>query len=305
MSIFHRRLASPWRFLPVLSLAFFVGCVDRGDEVTSQAFARVNDRELTAHELDYELARLGVVDEATSQPGREVAVSLVERVLLAERAIEMEFDRDPTVVFALRSARDQVLADAYLSRTVTNVAPPSEEERREYYLAHPELFAQRRGYHFVEMIAGEPITADEVRSAIAQHGSMEGLVGWLQQRNAVFATREVYATSESISAELLAALSPMRPSQMASVAVAPGVHAVQLIDAAALPLSFEAVREQIGELLFEQAQQRAAASEIERIKASARISWEAPYSDPFPVDDDGAENSATARKHVERGLEGL
>ncbi len=305
MGTFQRRFANVRLLLCALPFAALAACGDRVDEATSQAVAQVNDRELTVHELDYELARLGMSDEPTSPAGREVAVSLVERALLAQHAIKMEFDRDPTVVYALRSARDQVLADAYLNRTVNNVTPPSEEQRRDYYAAHPELFAQRRGYHFMEMIAGEPITADEVRSAVAQHGTMDGLVGWLKEKNAVFATREVYAPAELISPAVLAELRELQQSKMALVEATDGVHAVQLIDAVDLPLSYEAVQEQIGELLFAQAQQGAVDSEIERVKASARVAWKGAFSSESHAGDEGADKTATKSKHIERGLEGL
>lgn len=289
----------------VLMLVFFAGCAERGAEGTSQAVARVDQRELTVHELDYEMARLGITDGPSSQSGREVAISLVERTLLAEKALESEFDRDPAVLYALRSTRDQILAEAYLDRTVVDFPQPTDAQISDYYEANPDLYAQRRGYHFVEMIAGEPVTLDEVRDAIAQQKTMEALVAGLQKRDAVFATREVYATSESISVPVLTTLRQLQPSQMGTVAADDGVHAVELIGVAELPLEFEAANKQIGEMLFAQAQQRAAAAEIERLKAAAKIVWEKPYSDAIIAEMDSTETGAAGKEQIERGLEGL
>jgi peptidyl-prolyl cis-trans isomerase C len=111
----------------------------------SQVVARVNDAEITVSQLRTALAGNG--EEQPSEDTMRAALDgLINEQLLVDAALRDKLDRDPIVVQAVEAARRQLLARAFLERSVFPKQDVSAAEQTAYYKDHPELFAQRRVY---------------------------------------------------------------------------------------------------------------------------------------------------------------
>lgn len=107
---------------------------------TGQVIATVDGIEITASELQQELASAG--------PGaltRDQALdALVTRKILVAAAREADIDKRPATLLAQSKARDIVLI-AEFSRGIHDATPqPDEDEVKDFVAKHPASFAERR-----------------------------------------------------------------------------------------------------------------------------------------------------------------
>lgn len=76
------------------------------------------------------------------------------------------------MVLALAHARRQVLSEAYMAQTFTGLKPSTEIEINDYYLAHPELFGNRRVYRLQEFdLKLSPGRLNEIESRLSNPSS--------------------------------------------------------------------------------------------------------------------------------------
>jgi len=105
-----------------------------------------------AARIDGDVIRVQDVNAARDAGTRREALDrLIDQQLALRRALEQRLDREPAVVQALETCRAEILARAYLQQMAQGQPPPSPQEVRAYYVAHPELFAQRRLYTLEEI----------------------------------------------------------------------------------------------------------------------------------------------------------
>ena len=101
---------------------------------------------------------------------------------LAAQALARHLDRAPAVLQALEAAKTEVLARAYLDELGRSQPEPSAVEVRQYYSAHPELFAERRVFTLEQIEA--PRTGDLAAAlrerAAAPGASLEAIAAWLR-----------------------------------------------------------------------------------------------------------------------------
>src|SRR3974390_2470128 len=96
---------------------------------SSQVAVKVNKDEITVLQLNQQLQRLpaGVPQDQRDEATRRVIVALIDQQLMAQQAIEHKLDREPDVLSALESARQQLLAQAYVQRVLAAQAKPSDQ----------------------------------------------------------------------------------------------------------------------------------------------------------------------------------
>jgi len=175
---------------------------------------------------------------------------------LAARARERHLDRTPSAVRAVESAKDEVLARAYLELVAQRQPRPNADEVRKYYGEHPELFAQRRVFSLEQI----EVTCDAARQAEltgvlrdhAAHGaSTDAIAEWLRARDVQHvATRGVRA-AERVPLELLPRLQAMNPGEVQLIeGGGETLFVVRLLAAKAAPLDEAAAAPLIEQFLL-------------------------------------------------------
>ena len=142
----------------LLALAVAIGGCNKKQETpaATQVAAKVNADEITVHQINSILARLkNVTPEAAPQAKREILAKLIDQQLAKQQAIAKKLDRSPNVVQAIESARNEILARAYLEQLAAAQPKPTADDVKKYYAEHPALFAERRVYS-LEEIAVQP-----------------------------------------------------------------------------------------------------------------------------------------------------
>lgn len=273
-------------YLALLVAALVAGCGDKGETTAteksvSQVAAKVNDTELTVHQVNYALQRVPNLDKDQTKPASlQIVRNLVDQEVVVQKALAEKLDRDPAVVQALDASRRQILAETYMSRKLGTQAVPSEAEVAEYFEAHPDLFAKRKIYRLHEIAIKAPQDKqDDIRKKLDASKDLNEFTAWLKAENYSVKAAQGVKAAEQLPLEILPKLAQM-PKGQAMVANAPdGVLVIVLADSQAQPVTVEQAKPAIQRLLQAQARQKAAKSELDSLKAAAKIEYVGEFVD--------------------------
>jgi len=138
--------AGGYALLIGISASLLAGCGKNPAAATGQVIAHVGKDDVTAPELESEFRWTATPpdrrDEATV---KRVLGDLVLRKYLAQKAVDAELDRDPTVLLDVLRSREQVLANAFVGRDVaTQAAAIGKTEIDRFITSEPWKFANRQ-----------------------------------------------------------------------------------------------------------------------------------------------------------------
>jgi EpsD family peptidyl-prolyl cis-trans isomerase len=275
-------------YLPLLIAALVAGCGDKkeeaaagGEKAATQVAAKVNDTELTVHQVNFELQRIPNLDKEKSKAASlQVVRNLVDQEVIAQKALSDKLDRDPLVVQALDAARRQILAEAYMSRKLGTPAEPSDAEVLDYFNKHPELFAKRKIYRLQELSIKAPTDKhDAIRAQLGASKTLNDFAEWLKAENYPTKVAQGVKPAEQLPLQILPQLAQMPDGQAMVVNAPDGLTVVVLAGSQAQPVTLEQAKPAIQRLLQTQARQKAAKAELDTLKAAAKIEYVGEFAD--------------------------
>lgn len=281
----------------------------------SQVAVKVNDGELSIHQVNEQLARLPTVPAAQQDQARKrVVESLVDQELLVQKASEKKLDRDPDVLAALEQSRAQILASAYLQKTLASQSRPSEEMVRKYYADNPAMFAQRRVFRLQELSTDLPSgRVAELRAAVSAAKSLSEVAAWLQKNRAQVAVNSAVRGPEQLPLQQVPEIGQMKDGEMRVFANDGKLTVLQILASQSQPLDEAKAAPLIEQFLGTRRRDELARGEIKRLRESAKIQYvgefaklaqvEVPH-DPAPVATE-ATPAASASSIVDKGVTGL
>lgn len=280
-----------------------------------QAVATVNGQDVTVHQLNYQLARVPGAAQAADPTviKRQVADQLVTRQLLLERAKAQKLDRDPAVMLALEDGRQQLLAQAYLERVVSQATAPTDDEVRKYFDEHPLKYAQRKLFLMRQVATDNTVPRAELEAYGKGDVTAESLVKWLQERGAKVRASVATLASEQVPAQILERLQTLRPGQAIMIGSATESTVSFLVEARDAPLTLDQAREPIRQALLAERRKVLAEQEINNLREQAQIVWLGEFADQPPAPAASATETSppepadkdTSDQGVEAGLKGL
>ncbi|MBT9538251.1 EpsD family peptidyl-prolyl cis-trans isomerase [Thiobacillus sp.] len=273
--------------LPLLIAALAAGCGDKKEEAASeekaptQVAAKVNDTEITVHQVNFALQRIPNLDKEKSKAASlQVVRNLVDQQVLVAKAEADKLDRDPAVVQALAAARMQILAEAYMSRKLGAPVEPSDTEVNDYFNAHPELFANRKIYRLQEISIKAPKDKVEaIRTQLAASKTLNDFGAWLKAEKYEVKAAQGVKPAEQLPLEMLPKLAAMPDGQAMLVNTPDGLMVIVLAGSQAQPVTLEQAKPAISRLLQQQARQKAAKAEVDALKAAAKIEYVGEFVD--------------------------
>ncbi len=274
MSSTNRRAGGITGMVLVVMLLSACGPQDDRKSATQSA-ARVNDAEITVHQINQALVRLpGVTEQNAPQARREVLDRLVDQQLAVAQALDRKLERQPEVMEALESARREVLARAFVDQVIEAQARPTVEEGRKYYHEHPELFAQRRVYDLQELaVETSDAILPALRDKAASSRSIEEVGAWLKEKGLQYSVRSGARPAEQIPPALLGVLHRMKDGQTTVLSGGQGVSVVRIVATQAAPLDEAAALPRIQKYLFNQRGKEGVEREMKSLREKARIEY--------------------------------
>ncbi|OYW23859.1 MAG: peptidyl-prolyl cis-trans isomerase, EpsD family [Hydrogenophilales bacterium 12-63-5] len=294
-------------YLPLLVVALIAGCGDKKDGAAeegkpTQVAAKVNGTELTVSQVNYALQRIPNLDKDQAKAASlQVIRNLVDQEVLAQKAQSEKLDRDPVVVQALDAARRQIMAEVYMTRKLGTPAEPTDAEVSDYFNKHPELFTKRKIYRLQELAIKAPKEKQEaIRKQLTDSKTLGDFAAWLKDEKYPVQASQGVKPAEQLPQALLPKLAEMPDGQAMVVNTPEGLLVILLADSQVQPVTLEQAKPAIARLLQNEARQKAAKAELDKVKAEAKIEYvgefadagkEAPAADAAPAAP--AESAAT------------
>lgn len=256
----------------MLLAGVLTGC-SKESKKSGQALVKVNGEEITALQLNSELQFAGVQSAPQDVVRAQVLESLVDRQLLQDAAAREKIDRSPEVVQAVERAKAIVIAQAYIQKRLQLVAKPNKAEIEAYFYKNSDMFLHRQQFDLRQLVLVQPNSTDIAEKVIKSANTIEEAAAWLTANNVQFGRNEVSRTSTDLSRELVGKLKAV-PVGRLFVVNQDGHSALMAIAAVKdVPVDLQTAAPQIEQYLTNTRNKEAAAAELARLRATAKIDY--------------------------------
>ena len=260
------------------------GC-GNGGGASSPAAAKVDGHEISLAQISSMIAKNGNVSpEQMKTAGPKALETLIDQHLLVQKALEAKLDKESQTALGLENARRQVLAQAYMEKTIATLPKPTPEEVRDFYEKNPLLFAQRRIFRFQELgavVADEKF--DEVNTFARKAKTLNEIAAWLKSQNIPFKAIDSTKAAEELSMDLLPNISKMNDGQIAVLRGPGRVAILQLAQSQQAPLDLVHATTQIEQYLTNGKKFEVANAEVKKLRDAAKIEYLGDFEKSKPA----------------------
>lgn len=267
------------RLILTLSLALIASGCDRKAE--GQTVAVVNGEEITANELNAELANANLPPDADKKlVTARVLQTMIDRRLLAQQAKEENLDKSPEFLTRQRRLTEDLLIGMLAQRQMNTAQLPSATEINQFQASRPQMFAQRELWNLEQLQYATPADA-RVQQRIAGTKTLDELATVLSQAGVNFQRGRNRIDTAVIPSDMyrrIRALPEGEPfivpaggRSIASVVV--GKEPAPLAGAEARPIAVAAMRREHGAKFME--------DRVKSLRQAAKIEYKEGYG-PAP-----------------------
>lgn len=249
--------------------------------------ARVDSVVITRADVTHAMAQLPAQDRDDASPAtrRKVLENMINQQLAVAQAESKRLDRQPDVMAAIEAGRREVLARVYFEKAAADKPHPTESEIHDYYVAHPELFAERRIYTLNELnVSDQPELAEHLNSLAMSGIAYPQMVQWLRSQNVPFSTQATARPAEALPLQYLPRLAQLQAGRMLVMSDDNGIHAAQVVSTDLAPIDEASAAPSIRRFLANQDTKQSVEAEIVRLRAKAKIE----YGPNVPTLDEGS-----------------
>lgn len=306
--------------LLILMASSLVACdkKEQGGKGT-QVVAKVNGDEISIHQLNFQMSRLGQMNEEQSKAvSKQVLKRLVEQQLFLQKSIEAKLDRNPAVLQNIENAKREILVQAYIEQQMSAAKKPSAQEISDFYTKHPELFEKRRIYRLQELaVAAGRDKLAEIESGVKSVKNVSEVANWLKDKNYKFTANSNVRAAEQLPLELLPKLNQMKDGEIVIIPSQDSINIVLLVGSQEQPITKEKAVPIIEQYFVNQRKTEIAKQQLEKLRSTSKIEYLGTFADmnstkaDKPAEVKPAEPKPDAKQgaadpaHIEKGLAGL
>ncbi|MDE3011227.1 MAG: EpsD family peptidyl-prolyl cis-trans isomerase [Pseudomonadota bacterium] len=247
-----------------------------GDAKTeSQLVAKVNDQEISIHQLNIALGQLpaNLPPEKMHEAAKQSLDRLIEQEIFVQRAVEKKLDRDPRVEQLIEASRRQILARAYIEGLAQGTTTASRSEVDAFYDKHPELFSARRAYRLQQLSLSAPMSNDSLKAVIDGAKDLGDVVKRLAAQKIGFNETTATVLPEQLPMAIAEEFAHLKVGSIVSVPApnggAPTIDQILAVQDA--PLSKDKAAPAVERFLNNQRQTTAISTELKTLKDKAKI----------------------------------
>ncbi len=267
--------------ISLCSTLLLAGCGNNKSEpeakIKTQVAAKVNTDEISVHQINFALQRLGKIPEQQiKQANGQILEKLIDEQLLVQKAVEKKLDRDPRIVQAIDMAKRQILSQAYLEQVVTAAPSSAESEIKDFYSKRPELFGERRIYRFHEVtFQAKPELAEPLGMRVKSAKSISEITNWLGEQKIGFNVSSATKAAEQLPLSVLPALHKMKDGALELIVNQSKTNylVIQLAASQSSPLDEKAARTYIEQFLRNKKRGETAEGEVKQLRTAAKIEY--------------------------------
>jgi EpsD family peptidyl-prolyl cis-trans isomerase len=266
------------RMIAAVAIAIVVSSCDKKAE--GQTVAIVNGEEITATELNAELANANIPATADKEQARaRILQMLVDRRLMAQHARAEGLDKSPEFVQRQRRLNEDLLISMLASRQVNTAQLPSAQEIARFQASRPGMFARREQWN-LQQLRFEMPASPQVRAQFEAAKTLDELAKVLTDNRITFARAQVRLDTATIPPELYGRLATLPPGEPFIIPI--GNQAVASVIASrepaalegerARPIAVAAIRREQGNKFMQ--------DRLKSLKASAKVEYKAGFAPP-------------------------
>lgn len=285
------RLANKLLFLLLISSAIMLTSCGKKDAADSkktdtQVVAKVNGDEITIHQVNFQLSRMGQMNEAQSKvAAKQVLSRLVELQLLKQQAIEQKLDKNPGVLQALEASKDQLLAQAYLEMSMARAPKPSTSTVDSFYKDRPELFENRRIYRLQELVVNiDKAKFAETQQALKDIKGINEIATWLKDKNYPFSVNSNIKAAEQLPSDLLKKLQTLKDGDAVIISSENSFNIIHLVASQPMPIARSKATPIIEQYYMNQNKTNLAKKEMTALNEKAKIEFIGTFADMKKAD---------------------
>ena len=266
------------RILLTLVIALAVSSCNRKAE--GQTVAIVNNEEITASELNAELAKSSVPAGTDNKDARAAALqNLIDRKLLVQQAKSDGLDKSPEYLNQQRRLNDELLINMLLSRRLNTSQVPSADEINRFEGSRPGMFANREIWTLQQILY--PLPKD--KAVIAKIGAAQTLdeIGQVLTAAGVQFTRETKKLDTAILPPVIyKQISSIKPGEPFVVPGGDKAIASVIVARDPAPLAADQARQVALTVMKRENAQKIAQDRVKSLRATAKIEYQPGFAPP-------------------------
>jgi peptidyl-prolyl cis-trans isomerase C len=271
------------KLLLAVSLSLMVSVSACTKKAEGQTVAIVNGEEITAAELNAELANSKVAEATDKTEARSrVLQAMIDRRLLAQQAKADGIDRSPEYLNRQRRMTEDLLISMLASRQIDTAQLPSNSEIARFQASRPWMFAQRELWNLDQLRFQMPTdpaartkldqakTLEEVATALTDSG-----IAFTRQKNKLdtaLIPQNLYGQLASASRGSEPFIIPVGDQAVASVIASREPAAIT--GEQARPVAVAAIRREQASKLMQ--------NRLKSVRDAAKIEYKEGYAPPAP-----------------------
>ncbi len=307
--------------LIVISILFITACNNNQSKAkkSGQALVSVNGQEVTTLQLNDEIRRSGVHADQYEMVSKRLLESLIARQLIVDEAIRNKIDRTPEVMRARERANAQIIAQAYLQSIVNKVTKPSKDEVNEYFQKHPEYFSQRKQFDLTVLRIATKDFGSELNAIVNADKSISDVIAWLDKRNVQYFRDVMLRSTTDFPSQVVEIIQEKGKDRIFVINEQENSFLISVNAIKNNPITLEDAVPKIERYLISQKYKQATDTEIDRLRALAKIEYfnvkaqEASNTEQFATQSIGIGSSSASNflsesiseGVIERGIIGL
>ena len=258
-------------------LATLTACQKKAE---GQTVAVVNNEEITASELNAELANANIPDSADKKAiTNRVLQGLVERRLLAEQARKDGIDKSPDFIARQRRMNEELLIGMLASRSMDTSKLPTDAEIAAFQAKQPQAFANREVWKLEQLQYDTP-QDKAISDRIVATKTLTELAGVLSAARIPFQRASNQLVTSAIPAELYPQLARLQGGEPFIVPAGGKSVASSIISREPAPLSGPQARTEAVNAMRRLNSTTALQQRLKDLKSSAKIEYKEGFAPP-------------------------
>lgn len=266
------------RIVLAIVLAFVVSSCQRKAE--GQTVAVVNNEEITAADLNAELASENLPASSATKEARAAALQLlINRRLLEQQARSEGIDKSPEYLNRERRATEQLLISMLVSRQVNTAQVPTPDQISKFEADHPGVFSKREIWTLQQVIYPLPKN-DALKAKINAANTLDDVVHALSAAGVQFTTGTRQVDSAMIPPDNYAQIMTLKEGEP-FIANGPDKAVASVITARqAAPLPDDKARQVALEGIRRDQVNKFIGNRVKSLKATAKIEYQPGFGPP-------------------------
>lgn len=271
----------PTLLVVLIAVSALVGCgKSDGNKAATQTVAKVNDAEITMHQVNLMLKGVqNVTAENVDAIRKQALEKLIDQQILVEKANKESLDRTPEVIMAMEAAKKEVLANAYLQKLVANSPQINDTEVKKYYKEHPGLFSKRRIYTFDDIgLEKNDAVLPTLKEDVGQKKSLPEIGAWLKENGVKYSGGSYTRPAEQIPLTMLPKLESAREGDTVLIEAGNSIHVIHIMKAEDAPIDLAAATPFIKSFFVHSRGKEIVDEKMKKFRQEAKVEYEGDFA---------------------------